>query len=55
MHTQATAMNQAERAVWQAGGWLLFVAGQATIILLGLAVWAVGRTTLRTVEARGAR
>jgi predicted MFS family arabinose efflux permease len=39
-------------ALWQAGGWLLLVAGQAIIVLLALAVWALSRETLGAVEAR---
>jgi predicted MFS family arabinose efflux permease len=37
-------------ALWQAGGWLLFTAGQAAITLLALAAWTLGRRTLMTVE-----
>ena len=37
-------------ALWQAGGWLLFTAGQAAITLLALVAWTLGRRTLMTVE-----
>jgi predicted MFS family arabinose efflux permease len=37
-------------ALWQAGGWLLFTAGQAAITLLALVAWTLGRRTLGTVE-----
>jgi predicted MFS family arabinose efflux permease len=36
--------------LWQAGGWLPFVAGQALIIVVALAAWTLGRRRLTAVE-----
>jgi hypothetical protein len=38
--------------LWQMGGWLLFSAGQAAIILAALIVWTVFRATLGAVDVR---
>jgi predicted MFS family arabinose efflux permease len=39
-------------ALWERGGWLLFSAGEAVILLAGLVAWTLGRDTLSTVEVR---
>jgi predicted MFS family arabinose efflux permease len=36
--------------LWQAGGWLLLVAGQAAIVTAALVVWGLQRGTLKAVE-----
>jgi hypothetical protein len=38
--------------LWQAGGWLLFTAGEAAIIVVGLVVWTLHRGTLSGLEVR---
>jgi predicted MFS family arabinose efflux permease len=37
--------------LWQAGGWYLLTGGEAVIIIIGLIVWFLFRSTLRAVEA----
>jgi predicted MFS family arabinose efflux permease len=38
--------------LWQTGGWTLLTAAQAVVVVLALAVWTLGRDSLKAVEVK---